>query len=203
MKIICVGRNYALHAKELGNAIPKDPVIFLKPDSAVLQNRHPFVIPPFTQDVHHELEVIVRISRLGRHIDPSFSHRYYDALSVGIDFTARDLQEKLKKEGLPWEKSKGFDGSAVIGTWIAKTELPAVNELSFHLLKNQVKVQEGSTHDMLFGIDELVGYVSTFFTLKKGDIIFTGTPAGVAKVESGDVLEGFLENRSCFRCKVK
>ncbi len=203
MKIICVGRNYALHAKELGNAIPKDPVIFLKPDSAVLQNRHPFVIPPFSQDVHHELEVVVRISRLGRHIDPSFSHRYYDALSVGIDFTARDLQEKLKKEGLPWEKSKGFDGSAVIGTWISKSEFPSVNNLSFHLLKNQAKVQEGSTRDMLFGIDELVAYVSTFFTLKKGDVIFTGTPAGVAKVESGDILEGFLENQLCFKCKVK
>ncbi len=203
MKIICIGRNYALHAKELGNAVPTDPVIFLKPDSAVLQNRHPFVIPPFTQDVHHELEVVVRISRLGRHIDPTFSHRYYDAISVGIDFTARDLQENLKKAGLPWEKSKGFDGSAVIGQWIPKAELPAVDQLSFHLLKNKEKVQEGFSGDMLFGIDALIAYVSTFFTLKKGDVLFTGTPAGVAKVVNGDILEGFLEDRLCFQCKVK
>lgn len=203
MKIVCIGRNYTAHAKELKNEVPEEPVLFIKPDSALLQNRHPFVIPAFSDEIHYELEVVVRISRLGKHIHESFADRYYDAITTGIDFTARDLQQKLKEKGLPWEKAKGFDGSAITGRWIPKEELPPVNQLHFHLIKNGEMVQQGFTGDMLHSVHAVIAYASQFFTLKKGDYIFTGTPAGVGKVQPGDILEGFLENQSCFRCKVK
>lgn len=203
MKIICIGRNYVDHIKELANERPSDPVVFIKPDSAVLPKEQDFYIPEFSNDVHHEVEVLVKINKVGKHIDLKFAPNYYDEIGLGIDFTARDLQAKLKEKGLPWEKAKGFDGAAVIGKWIPKNKLKDVDQLNFSLLKNGKVVQEGNTGLMLWKIDELVAYVSKFFTLKKGDIIFTGTPAGVGKVEANDYLSGLLENEEMFSVKIK
>ena len=203
MKIICIGRNYTDHIAELENEKPENPVVFLKPDTAILLKGQPFFIPDFSQDVHHEVEVLVRINRIGKHIQPKFSHKYYDEIGLGIDFTARDLQAQLKAKGLPWEKAKGFDGAAVVGKWVAKAELPQVDELQFSLRKNGETVQAGNTALMLWKIDELIAYVSQFFTLKIGDIIFTGTPAGVGPVAINDVLVGELEGRELFNIKVK
>ncbi|KFF02456.1 fumarylacetoacetate hydrolase family protein [Flavobacterium reichenbachii] len=203
MKIICVGRNYANHIAELKNEKPTEPVVFMKPDSAVLLKQHPFVIPEFSEDVHHEIEVIVKISKVGKYIEPKFAHKYYDEISVGIDFTARDLQSKLKEKGLPWEKAKAFDGSAVIGDFLPKSDFVSLENLTFELTNNSKTVQKGNTSLMLWQIDELVSYVSQFFTLKIGDIIFTGTPEGVAAVKPNDVLEGFLEDKKLFRIQVK
>ena len=203
MKIICIGRNYTDHIAELENEKPENPVVFLKPDTAILLKGQPFFIPDFSQDVHHEVEVLVRINRIGKHIQPKFAHKYYDEIGLGIDFTARDLQAQLKAKGLPWEKAKGFDGAAVVGKWVAKTELPQVDELKFSLRKNGETVQAGNTALMLWKIDELIAYVSQFFTLKIGDIIFTGTPAGVGPVAINDVLVGELEGRELFNIKVK
>lgn len=203
MKIICIGRNYASHIEELKNERPDEPVIFLKPDTAILANKFPFVIPTFSNDVHHELEVLVKINRVGKHIAPKFAHKYYDEISVGIDFTARDVQQKLKDKGLPWEKSKAFDGSAVIGDFLSKKLFTSLENLNFEMTKNGVVVQKGNTAQMLWKIDELIAYVSQFFTLKIGDIIFSGTPQGVAAVEPNDVLEGFLEQHKLFRIQVK
>ncbi len=202
MKIICVGRNYAAHAKELGNETPEDPVIFLKPDSALLNSQEPFFIPDFSSDIHYETELVVRINRIGKHIDPKFAHKYYDDLTVGLDFTARDLQSKLKARGLPWELAKGFDRSAAVGKWISKRELPDF-PLNFTMERNGSKVQHGQTDHMLFSIDEIIAFVSRFFTLKIGDLIFTGTPEGVGKVEKGDLLIGKLEGHQCFEVKVR
>ena len=203
MKIICIGRNYTDHIAELENEKPENPVVFLKPDTAILLKGHPFFIPEFSQDVHHEVEVLVRINRIGKHIQPKFASKYYDEISLGIDFTARDLQAQLKAKGLPWEKAKGFDGAAVVGKWIAKQELPPVDKLNFALNKNNETVQESNTALMLWKIDELIAYISQFFTLKIGDIIFTGTPAGVGPVAINDVLVGELEGRELFNIKVK
>lgn len=203
MKIICIGRNYANHIEELNNERPTDPVVFLKPDSAILLKQHPFVIPEFSEDVHHEIELIVKISKVGKYIEPKFAHKYYDEISVGIDFTARDVQEKLKQKGLPWEKAKAFDGSAVIGEFLPKTDFTSLENLTFELINNGHSVQKGCSNHMLWSIDELIAFVSQFFTLKIGDIIFTGTPAGVASVRSNDVLEGFLEGQQLFRIQVK
>jgi len=203
MKIICIGRNYTDHIAELENEKPENPVVFLKPDTAILLKGQPFFIPDFSQDVHHEVEVLVRINRIGKHIQPKFAHKYYDEIGLGIDFTARDLQAQLKAKGLPWEKAKGFDGAAVVGKWVAKAELPQVDELQFSLRKNGETVQAGNTALMLWKIDELIAYVSQFFTLKIGDIIFTGTPAGVGPVAINDVLVGELEGRELFNIKVK
>lgn len=203
MKIVCIGRNYADHIKELANERPTDPVIFIKPDSAVLPKEQDFYIPEFSNDVHHEVEVLIKIKKVGKHIEEKFAHTYYDEVGLGIDFTARDLQSKLKEKGLPWEKAKGFDGSALIGKWIPKTQLPDLNTLHFSLLKNGEIVQEGNTGLMLWKIDELIAYVSKFFTLKKGDIIFTGTPAGVGKISANDYLSGRLENEEMFSVKIK
>ena len=203
MKIICIGRNYTDHIAELENEKPENPVVFLKPDTAILLKGQPFFIPDFSQDVHHEVEVLVRINRIGKHIQPKFAHKYYDEIGLGIDFTARDLQAQLKAKGLPWEKAKGFDGAAVVGKWVAKAELPQVDELQFCLRKNEETVQAGNTSLMLWKIDELIAYVSQFFTLKIGDIIFTGTPAGVGPVAINDVLVGELEGRELFNIKVK
>ena len=177
MKIICIGRNYTDHIKELSNEKPTDPVVFLKPDTSILLKGQPFFIPEFSQDVHHEVEILVRINRIGKHIQTKFAHKYYDEIGLGIDFTARDLQAKLKAKGLPWEKAKGFDGAAVIGKWLPKESLPHVDELNFSLTKNGKTVQSGSSRLMLWKVDELIAYVSQFFTLKIGDILFTGTPA--------------------------
>ena len=203
MKIICIGRNYTDHIAELENEKPENPVVFLKPDTAILLKGQPFFIPEFSQDVHHEVEVLVRINRIGKHIQPKFASKYYDEISLGIDFTARDLQAQLKAKGLPWEKAKGFDGAAVVGKWIAKQELPSVDKLNFALNKNNETVQESNTALMLWKIDELIAYISQFFTLKIGDIIFTGTPAGVGPVVINDVLVGELEGRELFNIKVK
>ena len=204
MKIIAVGMNYALHNKELGHTHEnKEPVIFLKPDSAILKDGKPFFIPDFSNEVHYETEVVVRICRLGKNIAPRFAHRYYDAVTVGIDFTARELQKKLRAEGKPWELCKGFDGSAAIGDWVPLEKFRDVQAIHFHLDINGKTVQEGCTSDMLYRVDELIAYISQFFTLKTGDILFTGTPAGVGQVNIDDKLEGYLEDRKVleFSCK--
>jgi 2-keto-4-pentenoate hydratase/2-oxohepta-3-ene-1,7-dioic acid hydratase in catechol pathway len=203
MKIICIGRNYTKHIEELQNERPKEPVVFMKPDSAVLLKQHPFVIPEFSEDIHHELEIIVKINKVGKYIDAKFAHKYYDEIGVGIDFTARDLQQKLKEKGLPWEIAKAFDGSAVIGDFRPKNNFKSVDNITFELTKNGETVQKGNTSLMLWKIDELIAYVSQYFTLKIGDIIFTGTPEGVGLVQPDDVLEGFLEGDKLFRIQVK
>lgn len=203
MKLICIGRNYTEHIKELQNEKPTDPVVFLKPDTAILLKKQPFFIPDFSDDVHYEVEVLVKINRVGKHIDKKFAHKYYSEIGLGIDFTARDLQAKLKSKGLPWEKAKAFDGAAVIGKWMDKNEVADVNDFGFSLEKNETVVQNGNTRYMLWKIDELIEYVSKYFTLKIGDIIFTGTPAGVGKVVADDRLKGFIENHEMFSITVK
>jgi 2-keto-4-pentenoate hydratase/2-oxohepta-3-ene-1,7-dioic acid hydratase in catechol pathway len=202
MKIICIGRNYAKHIEELENEKPESPVVFLKPDSAILPKKNPFFIPSFSDDVHYEVEVLIKINKVGKHIAAKFAHKYYDEIGLGIDFTARDVQEKCKEKGLPWEKAKAFDGSAVIGAFYPKEQFDLDN-LKFQLLKNDEVVQEGNTNAMLWKTDALISYVSKYFTLKKGDIIFTGTPAGVGKVVENDVLKGVIEGREAFEIKVK
>ena len=203
MKLICIGRNYTAHIEELENERPKDPVVFIKADSAVLPKEQDFYLPPFSNNVHHEVELLVKITKVGKHIAKEFAHKYYDEISLGIDFTARDVQDELKSKGLPWEKAKSFDGSAVIGKWVSKSNYKDLDHLSFSLKKNNEIVQSASSELMLWKIDELISYVSQFFTLKKGDIIFSGTPSGVGKVEAGDVSEGFIENDSFFKVGVK
>jgi 2-keto-4-pentenoate hydratase/2-oxohepta-3-ene-1,7-dioic acid hydratase in catechol pathway len=203
MKIICIGRNYVKHIEELQNERPEEPVVFLKPDSAILLKQHPFVIPEFTDEVHHEVEILVKINKVGKYIEPKFAHNYYDEIGLGIDFTARDLQVKLKEKGLPWEKAKAFDGSAVIGNFYSKSDYNSVDNIEFKLVKNGEIVQLGNTSHMLWKIDELIAHVSQFFTLKKGDIIFTGTPEGVAAVKPNDILEGFIKDKKSFRIQVK
>ena len=203
MKIICIGRNYTNHIAELQNERPTEPVVFMKPDSAILLKQHPFVLPEFSNEVHHEIELIVKINKVGKYIEPKFAHKYYDEISVGIDFTARDLQDQLKSKGLPWEKAKAFDGSAVIGEFLSKEQFAPLDNVNFELLKNGALAQKGNSSFMLWKIDELVAYVSQFFTLKIGDIIFTGTPEGVASVAPNDVLEGYLEGQQLFRIQVK
>jgi len=201
MKIICVGRNYRAHAEELGNAVPEVPVIFCKPDSALLPPRNPFVIPPWTQDVHHEIEWVLRVGKVGKYIEPRFAYSYFDAMTVGLDFTARDLQTQLKNKGLPWERAKGFDGSAVLGTWSPMPAEPMDHEI--RLEKNGETVQSGNTRDFLTPLEDLVAFISTYFTLKNGDLIFTGTPAGVGPVKPGDALEGFLNDDSRLRLNIR
>lgn len=203
MKIICIGRNYTEHIEELANEKPTEPVVFLKPDTAILLKKQPFFIPDFSDDVHHEVEVLVKIDRIGKYIDSKFSHKYYSQIGLGIDFTARDLQAKLKAKGLPWEKAKSFDGAAVVGNWIDKTKFASIDTLNFHLEKNGKKVQVGNTANMLWKIDEIIAYVSQYFTLKIGDIIFTGTPSGVGRVTANDNLDGFLEEEKLFSIRVK
>jgi 2-keto-4-pentenoate hydratase/2-oxohepta-3-ene-1,7-dioic acid hydratase in catechol pathway len=203
MKIICVGRNYVEHIKELNNEAPKDPVLFLKPDTSILLKKQPFFIPEFSNEVHHEVEILVKINRIGKHIDRKFAHKYYDEISLGIDFTARDLQSKLKEKGLPWEKAKAFDGAAVVGKFLAKNDFKNVDDINFRLEKNDKVQQKGNTSLMLWKIDTLIEYISKYFTLKIGDIIFTGTPSGVTKVNPNDILKGFIEEKEIFSIKVK
>ena len=203
MKIICIGRNYPQHAEELSNKKPESPVIFIKPDTAIIQRRLPFYIPPFSNQIHHEVEVLVRINRIGKYIEEKFAHKYYQEIGLGIDFTARDLQQNLKEKGLPWEKAKAFDGSALIGSWYNKNNFSDLNQLDFELVKNSETVQEGNTSQMLWSIDTLIKEVSQFFTLKIGDVIFSGTPAGVGPVDANDVLEGYLEGKKAFTLKIK
>jgi len=203
MKIICVGRNYAKHIEELQNERPSEPVIFLKPDTAILPKNFPFFLPEFSNDIHHEVEILVKINRVGKHIEPKFAHKYYEEIGLGIDFTARDVQADLKEKGLPWEKAKAFDGSAVIGEFLPKSQFNSMENLTFELTNNGKSVQIGNTNQMLWKIDELISYVSQYFTLKIGDIIFTGTPEGVAKVNPDDILEGYLDGHKLFRIQVK
>ena len=205
MKIFAVGMNYVLHNKELDGTLykPEAPVIFTKADSALLKDGKPFFIPDWSERVDYETELVVRICRLGKGIPARFAHRYYDAVTVGIDFTARDWQERARANGLPWEICKGFDGSAVIGQWVEKEKLTDVQALHFHLDINGTTVQEGCSSDMLYKVDELIAYISTYFTLKTGDLLFTGTPVGVGPVKIDDHLEGWLEDRKVldFNCK--
>jgi len=203
VKIICVGRNYAEHAAELENEIPQDPVLFLKPDTSLIQKGHPFFIPTFADSIHYEVEVIVKINRIGKHIQPQFASKYYDEIALGIDFTARQLQQQLKAKGLPWEKAKAFDGAALVGQWVSKKKLPPVNNLSFSLHKNGEEVQAATTAQMMWNVDQLIAYCSTFFTLKIGDILFTGTPKGVGAVAREDVFVGTLEGQENFSVKIK
>ncbi len=199
MKIICIGRNYIDHAKELNSPVPEEPVFFMKPDSAILQKDRPFYIPEFSNEVHYEVELVVKIQRLGKHIQEEFAHRYYNEIGLGVDFTARDIQRQCKEKGLPWEKAKAFDGSAVIGQFTSLDKLSDAENIHFQLLKNKQLVQDGFSKDMLFTIDQLIAYISKFVTLKIGDLIFTGTPAGVGPVAIGDKLEGILDDHTSFR----
>ncbi len=203
MKIICIGRNYTAHIAELENEKPTDPVVFIKPDSSVLPKEQDFYIPEFSNDIHYEVEVLVKIKKVGKHIEEKFAPKYYDEIGLGIDFTARDVQQKLKEKGLPWEKAKGFDGASVVGKWVSKEDYSDVNNLNFSLLKNNEIVQDGNTNLMLWKIDEIIAYVSKYFTLKKGDIIFTGTPAGVGSVKTNDYLSGKLEGVEMFNVNIK
>ncbi len=203
MKIICIGRNYVNHIVELQNERPDEPVVFLKPDTAILPKGTPFFVPDFSSDVHHEIEILVKINRVGKYIEPKFAHKYYDEIGLGIDFTARDIQQKLKDKGLPWEKAKAFDGSAVIGDFLPKNLFSSAENINFELKNNGLTVQKGNTSHMLWKIDELIAEVSRYFTLKVGDILFTGTPEGVAAVKPGDVLEGFIEEKKLLNLLIK
>lgn len=202
MKIICIGRNYAEHAQELGNEIPESPVIFMKPDTAVLKKGSDFYIPEFSEDVHYELEVVLKISKGGKYIQLENAAKHYDEIGLGIDFTARDLQTKLKSKGLPWELAKAFDGSAVVSDFFKKENFDLKN-LNFSLLKNKEEVQNGNTSLMIFSPEEIITFVSQYFTLRVGDLIFTGTPKGVGQVNENDFLEGFLEEKKIFDLKIQ
>ena len=199
MKIICIGRNYVEHAKELNNPVPTKPMFFVKPDTSLLRT-HIFYIPPFSNNIHYELELVVKIKKVGKSISKRFAHKYYDEISLGLDLTARDLQEECKEKGMPWEIAKGFDSSAPIGKWYQKKDLKS---LDFYLLKNGEKVQEGNPSQMVFDIDRIIEYVSKFMTLKKGDLIFTGTPSGVGKMEVNDVFEAYLDGKKTMDLRVK
>lgn len=204
MKIICVGRNYEAHAKELNNVVEENPVIFLKPETALIPNKQPFFYPFFSNDVHYETELVVKICKLGKHIDEKFAHRYYQEITLGIDFTARDVQSQLKTKGLPWELAKGFDGSAPLGKFIVfKSMQKSIQDLHFRLKLNGETKQEGHTANMIFSVDKIIAFVSSYFTLKIGDLIFTGTPAGVGPVKKGDLLEAWLEEEQVLSVKVK
>ncbi|MBI3501721.1 MAG: fumarylacetoacetate hydrolase family protein [Bacteroidetes bacterium] len=229
MKIICIGQNYLEHIKELNSAIPDEPVFFLKPDTSLLTDNKPFFLPSFSNDIHYECEIVLKINRLGKHIDEKFAHKYYDELTVGIDFTARDIQKEQKAKGLPWEKAKGFDGSAPVGKFISKKKFgrmeewkngraderavsqpsnlpifqPSMRNLNFHLNINGKSVQKGNTSDLLFSFDKIISFLSQFITLKIGDLIFTGTPVGVGAVKIGDKLEAFLEGEKLLAFEVK
>lgn len=202
MKIICIGRNYLNHAEELNNDIPDQPMFFLKPDTAVLPKKNPLYYPDFTEDLHYEVEVLVKINKMGKNIEQKFASKYYDQIGLGIDFTARDIQRKAKEKGHPWELAKAFDNSAVVGHQFLEREALA-EQLNFRLVKNGSTVQNGNTENMIFSIDQIIAYVSRFITLKVGDIIFTGTPAGVGPVAMGDELEGFIENEKMFDVTIK
>lgn len=203
MKIFCIGRNYVNHAKELGNAIPTEPMIFMKPPTALLINNKPFYYPDFSNNIHYECEIVVKIGKNGKNIQQQFAKNYIKELSLGIDFTARDLQDKLKAKGHPWEIAKGFNNSAVIGNFIPKENFDDISNLDFHLLKNDKKVQIGNTKDMIFNIEKLISHISKYFLIHQGDYIYTGTPAGVGEVQIGDKLEGFIQEEKIFQCRIK
>ena len=203
MKILCIGRNYAKHAQELGNTLPTEPLFFLKPETAIQPKGHPFFIPQFSNDIHYEVELVVKINKTGKHIEEKFAHKYYSEIGLGIDFTARDIQEECKAKGLPWEKAKGFDGSAQISnTFIEKSDLE-IDNIPFSLKKNGKQVQLGNSSEMIFKFDKIIAYLSKFYSLKIGDLIFTGTPEGVGKVEKGDLLNGFIGEQEMFKVLIK
>lgn len=203
MKIIGIGRNYGEHARELNNAVPTEPIIFMKPDTALVKGNKPFFYPDFSSDVHHELEIVIKIGRVGKNIPESFASRYFDELTVGIDFTARDIQQRSKEKGLPWETAKAFDNSAPVGVFMPKDGFPDVHQINFGLLINDTKVQSGNTSGMIFSFEYLISYVSRFFTLQMGDLIFTGTPAGVGPVKVGDHLVADIEGQVLLDFEVK
>ncbi|HMR20241.1 MAG TPA: fumarylacetoacetate hydrolase family protein [Sphingobacterium sp.] len=203
MKVIAVGRNYIDHARELDNPVPQVPVIFMKPDTALLKDNRDFYYPDFSKDIHYEVEVVLRICNEGKHVSKKFAHKYYDAVGLGIDFTARDVQTELKQKGLPWEIAKAFDHSAVISPLIPKEEIADMHNIEFSLDKNGQEVQRGNTKDVIFDFDTLIAYISKHITLRKGDLLYTGTPAGVGSVQIGDKLEGFLQGNSMFVCHIK
>lgn len=203
MKIICVGRNYTDHVKELGNNIPDEPVIFMKPKSALLQSHTPFYYPEFTNELHYECELVLRVSKNGKYIQQKHASNYYDAVTVGVDFTARDVQDELKKKGLPWEKAKAFDNSAVVGKFIPVTPDFNRKSIKFSMYKNKEKVQDGNSEQMIFSIDRIIENISNYFSLNIGDLIFTGTPSGVGECVTGDVLEGYIDKQNLFSVEVK
>lgn len=203
MKIFCIGRNYIEHAKELSNPVPKKPLVFSKPQTALVRENRPFFYPEFSNDIHHEIEIVLKVCKLGKHIAPQFAHKYYNELTLGIDFTARDIQNQLKAKGHPWLLAKGFDGSAPIGKWLPIEEVGDVNNIDFSMTKNGEPVQVGNTKDLIFDFNYLITYISQFFTLQIGDLIFTGTPAGVGSVKIGDKLEGFIGEQKLLECNIK
>lgn len=203
MKIICIGRNYAEHAKEMNSPVPSEPVFFMKPDTALIKDNEPFYYPDFSHEIHHEVELVIKVSKAGKNISPEFAHRYYEEIGIGIDFTARDIQAQCKEKGLPWEKAKAFDGSAPVGKFIPKSEIENLSDISFHLTINGKEVQKGNTKDLLFSFDKVISYISGFITLKTGDLIYTGTPEGVGPVKIGDRLEAFIGNRQLLNFEIK
>jgi acylpyruvate hydrolase len=203
MKIICIGRNYAEHAKEMKSEVPKEPVFFMKPDTALIIRNQPFFLPDFSKEVHHEVELVLKINRVGKNIEERFAHKYFSEIGIGIDFTARDLQAACKEKGLPWEKAKAFDGSAPIGLFMDKGNFNDINQINFHLEINGKTVQKGNTKDLLFSFDKIIAYVSRFVTLKKGDLIYTGTPEGVGPVKTNDRLDAFIGQEKLLSFNVK
>ena len=203
MKIICIGRNYLDHAKELGNKIPTSPLFFLKPDTAIQPKGHPFYIPDFSNNIHFEVELVVKISKNGKNIDEKFAHKYYDEIGIGIDFTARDIQEDCKKNGLPWEKAKGFDGSAQISNEFINKKSLKLEDINFSLNLNNSLMQKGNSKNMIFSFDQIISYISKYYTLRAGDLIYTGTPSGVGKVEIGDSLSCFINGRQMLKVNIK
>ena len=203
MKIICIGRNYAEHAKEMKAETPTEPVFFMKPETALVRDGWPFFYPEFSKEIHHEVEIVIKICKVGKNIQRQFAHKYYDELSIGIDFTARDLQAQCKAKGLPWEKAKAFDGSAPIGKFVPISHFKNINDINFRLDINGKTIQQGNTRDMIFSFDTIIEYVSKFVTKKDGDLIYTGTPVGVGPVNISDKLEAFIENEKFFQCEVK
>ena len=203
MKIICIGRNYAEHAKEMKSEVPTEPVFFMKPDTALIIRNQPFFLPDFSSEIHHEVELVLKINRVGKNIEERFAHKYYNEIGIGIDFTARDLQAICKQKGLPWEKAKAFDGSAPLGEFVGKENFTDLNHIDFHLTINGNTVQKGNTKDLLFSFDKIIAYVSRFITIKKGDLIFTGTPEGVGPVKKNDKLEAFIGDQKLLAFHVK
>ncbi len=203
MKIICIGRNYIKHIKELNNTIPEEPLFFMKPETAIQPKGHPFFIPNFSNNIQYEVELVIKIKKTGKHVEEQFAYKYYDEIGLGIDFTARDVQEECKTKGLPWEKAKGFDGSAQISTNFIKKSKLNTNNINFSLYKNNNKMQEGNSNNMIFSFEKIISYISKFYTLKIGDLIYTGTPAGVGKVKKGDLLTGFIETKQLLEVKIK
>ena len=203
MKIICIGRNYVEHAKEMNSAIPTEPIFFLKPDTALIKDDQPFYYPEFSKEIHHEVELVIKIKKAGKNIQSQFANKYYEEIGIGIDFTARDIQQDCKKKGLPWEKAKAFDGAAPIGKFIDKKQFADEKNINFHLNINGNTIQKGNTKDLLFSFDTIIEYISKFFTLKSGDLIYTGTPEGVGPVSIGDKLEAFIENQKLLEFEIK